>query len=76
MPVVTDNEVSFTAKEQLEDLYNIASASGSNNPEAVSGEWFDWIRSKYGRYINIELEGISDKDYKKFSDYCTEQEDE
>lgn len=59
-------------QDRLEAYYNIAAAGGSNDPEAVGGEWFDWARREYGRYTNLELESIPDKAYKKFVKYCEE----
>ena len=78
MPVIhKDGEVdvvSFTWRERLDGYYNIAAAGGSTCSESIGGEWFDWARKEYGRYIDIDVEDIPPKAWAKFEKYLAEED--
>lgn len=65
--------VSFSWQERLDGYYNIAAAGGSTCSESIGGEWFDWVRSEYGRYIDVDVEEIPKKDFDKFEKYLAEE---
>lgn len=68
--------VSFTWQERLDAYYNIAAAGGSRCSESIGGEWFDWARREYGRYVEIDVESIPDDEFEEFEAYLAEEDDD
>ncbi|UZT29503.1 hypothetical protein [Pseudomonas phage vB_PseudoP-SA22] len=67
--VLDDGTVYVPWRYHLESLYNMAAAGGATDPEAVKGEFLDWVRAEYGRYVTIELEGIPEDREDAFDEY-------
>lgn len=43
-------------KDRKEDMMNIASCGGVYNLEAVSDEYYSWLKSVHGRYAQFDFE--------------------
>ena len=57
-------------EERLDDLYNIASATGLD-AEGCEESWFShWLPDKRRGYNDIEILPIPDKKWKKFEEYA------
>ncbi|UCW44331.1 hypothetical protein [Pseudomonas phage PPAY] len=67
--VLEDGTIYVPWRYHLSSLYNIAGAGGATDPEAVKGEFLDYLRAEYGRYVTIELEGIPEGKEDSFDAY-------
>lgn len=68
--------VSFTWEERLDGYYNIAGAGGSTCSEEIGGEWFDWARKEYGRYVDFDVEQIPAEEMEAFENFLAEEDEE
>ncbi|WEU69433.1 hypothetical protein TY_13 [Pseudomonas phage vB_PaeM_Ty] len=66
--VLEDGTIYIPWRYHLSSLYNMA-AGGATDPEAVKGEFLDWVRAEHGRYVPIELEGIPEGREDAFDEY-------
>ncbi|ATW62378.1 hypothetical protein Delta_p62 [Pseudomonas phage Delta] len=67
--VLEDGTAYVPWRYHLSSLYNIAGAGGATDPEAVKGEFLDYLRAEYGRYVTVELEGIPEDKEDSFDAY-------